>query len=64
MEKAEMSEQILQAFLTEWLKRKLQELARDLGPMVKQQGLDSKEVKTFIFSLLEKSLVTLKKMDI
>lgn len=63
MEKAEMSEKILQAFLTDWLKRKLQELARDIGPIVKEMGLDSKEVKAFIFSLLEEALATIKKMD-
>lgn len=63
MERAELFEKILRAFITKWVQERLQDLGRDLGPVVKQMGLDSKEVKMFIFSLLEESLATLKKMD-
>ncbi len=63
MERIELSEKVLQAFITKWMKERLQDLVRDLGPVIKEMGLDSKEVKAFIFSLLEQSLTTLKKMD-
>ncbi len=63
MEKAELSEKVLHAFITKWMKERLQDLVRDLGPIIKEMGLDSKQVKAFIFVLLEESLATLKKMD-